>query len=105
MTIFNFLSIGAACCAIAVFGRLSLGLGYKTAYLPLISAIMYLVLEVEWILSDTRLDIGSYKDAAWTLVEVGLLGGSALLAWRLRQDFIKFCAAIKEGLKSNDNLD
>lgn len=102
ITITGFISTLAALFAVAVFGRLALGLGYKTAWLPLICSIMYFVLNLDWLFFDRGEIIGTYLDLAWNFVEVGLLAGTARLAWSLRKSFEEFCEIIKKGLERDD---
>ena len=102
ITIVGLLTTTASLFAMAVFGRLALGLGYKTAWLPLICSIMYFLLNLDWLFSDRGMAIGTYLDTAWSFVEVGLLAGTAWLAWSLRKSFEEFCEIIKKGLERDD---
>lgn len=73
--------------------------GYYAALLPGISSIMYLVLELDWTATNQGATIGTLRDTAWAIVEIGIFGGGALLAWALAKDFAQIGERIQNQIK------
>jgi hypothetical protein len=60
-------------------------LGIIEAWLPMVCLVAYLVLELDWIFSNQAEEIGGFRTTAWSLVEIGIIGGSSLVIYRLRE--------------------
>lgn len=103
--VFNILNLLAALLAIIIFGRLAVGLNYRTAYLPLVCSLMYFILQIEWLMTSSGDLIGKYRDIAWCVAEIGLLAGASWTVWALRKSFEEFCDIVKKGLEENEDKD
>ena len=96
------LTIATTAVAAWVFFRIA-GRGYYAAILPGLSCVMYLLLELDWTATEQGTNIGFLRDAAWYVVELGVIGGSALVAWALVRDFRKIGEHVKKELSDHDN--
>ena len=93
--LFPALTIATAAVAAWVFFRIA-GRGYYAAILPGLSCVMHLMLELDWTATEQGTNIGFLRDAAWYMVELGIIGGSALVAWALVKDFRKIGEHVKK---------
>ena len=93
--LFPALTIATAAVAAWVFFRIA-GRGYYAAILPGLSCVMHLMLELDWTATEQGTNIGFLRDAAWYMVELGIIGGSALVAWALVRDFRKIGEHVKK---------
>ena len=64
---------------------------------------MHLMLELDWTATEQGTNIGFLRDAAWYMVELGIIGGSALVAWALVRDFRKIGEHVKKELSDRDS--
>lgn len=99
--LFPALTIAIAAVAAWVFFRIA-GRGYYAAILPGLSCVMHLLLELDWTATEQGTNIGFLRDAAWYMVELGIIGGSALVAWALVRDFRKIGEHVEKELNDHD---
>ena len=100
--LFPALTIATAAVAAWAFFRIA-GRGYYAAILPGLSCVMHLMLELDWTATEQGTNIGFLRDAAWYMVELGIIGGSALVAWALVRDFRKIGEHVKKELSDHDS--
>ncbi len=78
------LTLLTAALGLLAFTRMA-RLGIIEAWLPMVCLMAYLVLELDWIFSNQAEEIGGLRNTAWSLVEIGIIGGSSLVIHRLRE--------------------
>ncbi len=78
-------AIASAIACVVVFTRLFRA-GYYAAILPVLSAVMYVFLELEWVGGGAAEKIGDLRNLAWSVIEIGLMGGSALVFFMMGKD-------------------
>lgn len=91
------LTLLVACVGLLVFIRLIV-LGIVEAWLPVVCLVAYLLLELDWIFTAQEENIGELRNTAWSLVEIGLIGGSVLVIHRLKETFRNIARAVREAL-------
>lgn len=79
----SIITIMVASASIIAYFRLA-RLGITEAWLPLICVIMYIVMEIDWVVTDQDEVIGDLRNYAWSLIEIGTIGGGALTIYRLK---------------------
>lgn len=98
MELINFFLIVVALDSSAILLRLLI-LGYRSALLPVICVIAYIPLEFVWAYSGYGEAIGNLQDTAWSLVEMGVIGGSAGLAWSIYHDLSQTVEQLRKELR------
>lgn len=100
MDIINLLLIIVALGSVTILLRL-IAVGYYAALLPLISVLMYIPMEFLWVYTDSGEAIGNLQDTAWSLIEMGVIGGLSWLAWSIKQDMKKIGERLRKELEED----
>lgn len=94
----NIITILTACVAFVAYVRLA-RLGIIEAWLPMVCLVMYIVMELDWVITDQDLVVGDFRNYAWSLIEIGIMGGGALTIFRLKHKCRELEHYIKKALE------
>ncbi len=97
----NIIAILTACVALVAYARL-IRLGIVEAWLPVVCLVAYILLEFDWVVTDQAAVIGSLREYAWSLAEIGIMGGGAIAIYRLKAKCRELEHHVKEALRHDD---